>query len=131
MKMLRHRNTDANGRAFSPAVIQAVWDKVEVSAEHAPLKVDAHGAVIWREAFGNNNSKLGWEIRHRVPVEQGGGDDLDNLEAIQWENHRHMEAESTKEANKDLKTDPAAMVSVTEPTQEATGQELLPTASAA
>jgi hypothetical protein len=124
VEMLRHKNTDANGKLFSPSVIQAVWDKLVVSAEHAPLKMDAYGAVIWREAFGNNNSKLGWEIHHRLSVEQGGGDDLDNLEAIQWENHRRLDAESTKSAD-------TSKDSRSERPEEATSQGLLPEASAA
>ncbi len=91
--MYRHRNTDVNGNPFAPAVVQAVWDKTESNPEHAPLKMDAFGNLIWRQAFGNTSSKLGWEIHHRLPVEQGGGDDLDNLEAVQWDNHRRVEAE--------------------------------------
>jgi len=90
--MSRHRNTDVNGRQFSAAVVQAVWEKAETSATHRPLRLDAFGKLIWREAFGNVNSKLGWEIHHRLPVEQGGGDDLDNLQPVQWENHRNLDA---------------------------------------
>lgn len=106
---------------------------MEVSAEHAPLKVDAHGAVIWREAFGNNNSKLGWEIHHRVPVEQGGGDDLDNLEAMQWDNHRRLDAESTKGADtsKDSKTQPVTPTETDATEETADRGELLQAVSAA
>ena len=131
--MLRQRNTDTNGKLFSPAVVQAVWDKIEVNAEHTPLKVDTYGAVIWREAFGNTSSKLGWEIHHRVPVEQGGGDDLDNLEAVQWENHRRMDTESTKapETSKDSKSEPATPTG-TDSTEETAGSgELLQAVSVA
>lgn len=94
--MIRHRNTDTLGKPFTPNVIQAVWEKAESNPTHRPLKIDAFGAVIWREAFGNINSKLGWEIHHRLPVDQGGTDDLDNLEAVQWENHRRLDAAVAK-----------------------------------
>jgi len=46
------------------------------------------GALMWREGYGNTSSKLGWEIDHIVEVSAGGGDGLDNLQALQWENHR-------------------------------------------
>jgi 5-methylcytosine-specific restriction endonuclease McrA len=76
------------GRPFDEATIEAVWNKAAPSDEHPPLRVDAHGALIWREGYGNNSSKFGWEIGHRIPVSQGGGDDLDNLEPLQWQNNR-------------------------------------------
>ncbi len=105
--MYRHRNTDVNGKPFSPAIVQAVWDKTEISPDHAPLKLDAFGTLIWRHAFGNTSSKLGWEIHHRVPVEQGGGDDLDNLEAVQWENHRRLDAATAKLTQPEPETEDA------------------------
>jgi 5-methylcytosine-specific restriction endonuclease McrA len=86
--MLRHRGTDVSGKPFDPATVQAVWEKAAISREHPLLKVDSLGALIWREGYGNANSKLGWEIDHILPVEAGGNDDLDNLQALQWKNHR-------------------------------------------
>jgi len=85
--MFRHRGTDVSGKPFNSATVQAVWGKAELSREHAPLKVDSLGALIWREAYGNTNSKLGWEIDHIIPVTAGGGDELENLQALQWKNH--------------------------------------------
>ncbi len=86
--MFRHRNTDSSGKPFAPETVQAVWDRTEINKKHHPLKMDVFGSLMWREAYGNANSKLGWEIDHIVPVEAGGGDDLDNLQALQWENNR-------------------------------------------
>ncbi len=48
---------------------------------------------MWRDAYGNTNSKLGWEIDHLIPVEEGGTDDPDNLQPLQWENHRRKDQE--------------------------------------
>lgn len=89
--MVRQINTDASGRPFAPAIVQAVWDRACASKEHAPLRIDPLGALIWREGYGNANSKLGWEIDHIVPVAKGGADDLENLQALQWQNHREKE----------------------------------------
>ncbi len=86
--MDRFPNTNASGKAFDAATIEAVWAKAEISREHPPLKIDAFGSLIWKEGYGNSSSKLGWEIDHKVPVALGGGDDLDNLQPLQWENNR-------------------------------------------
>ncbi len=39
-------------------------------------------------AHGETLSHFGWEIAHITPVEEGGTDDLSNLQPIQWENNR-------------------------------------------
>jgi hypothetical protein len=80
--------TDASGKPFDAATIEAVWNKAAPSREHPPLRVDSFGALMWREGYGNTASKLGWEIVRRHPADAGGGDQLDNLEPLQWENTR-------------------------------------------
>ncbi len=119
--MLRHRNTDSSGKPFDEATIQAVWEKARVSEEHAPLRKDSVGALIWWEGYGNTNSKLGWEIDHIRPVERGGGDELENLQAMQWENNRRkdelmkivngVEAESGRRVRLDRTNEPKASIS--------------------
>lgn len=86
--MFRFPNTTSRGQPFDAATIQAVWNKAEFTRKHAPLKTDALGSLMWREAYESTNSKLGWEIDHIKPVSQGGGDELENLQALQWENNR-------------------------------------------
>jgi hypothetical protein len=86
--MFRFPNTNAAGKPFDPATIQAVWNKAALDRKHAPLRTDAFGSLIWREGYGNTGSKLGWVIDHIKPVSQGGGDELENLQALQWENNR-------------------------------------------
>ena len=86
--MSRHSSTDASGKPFDGMTIEAVWEKAQASAPHRPLRVDAFGSLMWREAYGNANSKLGWEIDHIESVAHGGGDNLENLQPLQWQNNR-------------------------------------------
>jgi hypothetical protein len=86
--MFRRPNTDASGKPFDGAIIEAVWSRAPASSDHPPLKVDAYGALMWRAAYGNTNSKFGWEIGRRRPLANGRGDELDNLVPLQWENNR-------------------------------------------
>jgi len=87
--MFKQPNTDSSGKPFDEATIEAVWSKAAVSREHSPLRLDPYGALIWREGYGNTNSKLGWEIGYRTPLTRGGRDDVENLQPLQWENNRH------------------------------------------
>jgi 5-methylcytosine-specific restriction endonuclease McrA len=87
--MARLLNTNAAGKPFDETIIEAVWRKATISSEHPPLRVDAYGALIWRGGYGNTNSKFGWEIGHKNPLSNGGSDDLENLQPLQWENNRH------------------------------------------
>jgi hypothetical protein len=86
--MFRRPNTDASGRPFDAATIEAVWSKATICSEHPPLRVDAYGALIWKEGYGNTNSRFGWEIGYRKALANGDRDDLENLEPLQWENNR-------------------------------------------
>jgi hypothetical protein len=86
--MSRHPNTDASGKPFDEATVEAVWSRATNSSDHAPMKVDAYGALIWRGGYCNTNSKFGWEIGYKRPLAKGGTDDLENLQPLQWENNR-------------------------------------------
>ena len=87
--MFMQPSSDASGKPYDPAIIEAVWNKATPSREHPPMKIDAYGAHIWREGYGNTTSKFGWGIGRRIPLGKGGGDELENLEPLQWENNRH------------------------------------------
>jgi 5-methylcytosine-specific restriction endonuclease McrA len=86
--MSRHRGTTASGKLFDAATIEAVWEKARISKRHTPLRLDALGSLIWKPAHGSTHSKFGWEIDHIKPVAAGGGDELENLQPLQWENNR-------------------------------------------
>jgi 5-methylcytosine-specific restriction endonuclease McrA len=86
--MSRHRSTTTSGKPFAAATIEAVWEKAQVSPQYHPLRFDSSGTLIWKEAYANTGSKFGWEIDHIKPVAEGGGDELENLQPLQWENNR-------------------------------------------
>ena len=90
-QMHREPNTDAFGNPFSPEVIEAVWQKARTMGIYETLRVDAWGWTIVRQDFGNIRSRYGWEIDHIVPVALGGGDELANLQPLQWENNRRKD----------------------------------------
>ena len=75
-------------KPFDATTIEAVWAKATISSDHPPLRLDPYGALIWKEGYRNTNSRFGWEIGHRTPPANGGGDELDNLLPLQWENYR-------------------------------------------
>jgi len=43
--------------------------------------------MICRSLYGKLETE-GWEVDHIKPVSRGGGDELENLQPLQWENNR-------------------------------------------
>jgi len=41
-----------------------------------------------RTKYGDTSSGHGWEIDHVYPASKGGGDELNNLQPLQWSNNR-------------------------------------------
>lgn len=69
--------------------INNVWGRATTVEGFDPnqFRKDACGAWIIRNHYGLRNSIYGWEIDHVYPIALGGGDDDDNLRAMQWENN--------------------------------------------
>ena len=86
--MLRHRSTDSAGKPFAESTIRAVWEKAAISEKFPPLRVDCFGGLMCEYLYDVTDSKFGWEIDHCKPVAKGGGDELLNLQPLQWENNR-------------------------------------------
>lgn len=88
--MARSRNTDRTGTTFPEATVEQVWNKGREipNYDRRIWRHDACGSAIKRGDYGNVNSKNGWEIDHIRPVAQDGGDELSNLQPLQWETNR-------------------------------------------
>jgi 5-methylcytosine-specific restriction endonuclease McrA len=89
--MTRSPNTDRNGRNFTNETILAVWNKGQIVSGYDPslVRKDVCGAWIhWNKYGVTVDYGNGWEIDHKKPVAKGGGDEIDNLQPLQWQNNR-------------------------------------------
>ena len=85
-------NTTVNGLPFDLATKKAVWQRCDplrgTPGTAKEIRTDVCGAAIRWEDHGDTDSMYGWEVDHILPKSQGGGDDLDNLQALHWQNNR-------------------------------------------
>ena len=67
----------------------AAWNKATIipKFDQSVWRWDPFGTPIRWLDHGNRDSEHGWEIDHIVPLSKGGGDDLNNLQALHWRNN--------------------------------------------
>jgi 5-methylcytosine-specific restriction endonuclease McrA len=87
--MVRNFNTNRNGANWSDDTIKIVWNKGRIIPNFSPddWRWDKCGLVMKFAEHGNRNSEHGWEIDHINPVSNGGGDNYDNLQPLNWKNN--------------------------------------------
>lgn len=89
--MARQTSTDRSGNSFSEETKRVIWNKAKIVTGQDPTitRKDLCGALISWDKYGNTTENgNGWEIDHIKPVSKGGGDELNNLQALQWQNNR-------------------------------------------
>ena len=86
--MNRPPNTRRDGSPFDRATVEAVWEKATPIPKIDFVRKDSCGANMAKQDYGHT-SAFGWEVDHIKPVALGGGDELDNLQPLHWQNNRH------------------------------------------
>jgi len=78
--------------SYSVETIEAVWSKAVRAAsssrvQNAEWGKDIYGAWIRRGDYGRHGLSYAWKIEPIKSAAEGGGDELVNLQALQWENN--------------------------------------------
>ena len=87
--MARQTNTTKDGNAWTEETKKTVWNEGRVIPKFSSeiWRWDKCGQVMEWSEHGNRQSKNGWEIDHIDPVANGGDDNIENLQPLNWNNN--------------------------------------------
>ncbi len=87
--MARNPNTNRNGHTWTQEEKITIWQKGKIIPNYPPniWRHDKCGKVMKWDEHGNRSSDYGWEIDHINPVSNGGGDNTENLQPLNWKNN--------------------------------------------
>ncbi len=73
----------------SKSKVQKVWNKASKVRGKGPnrYRKDSCGKLIFRYSYGKQ-SDMAWEIDHIKSRKNGGGNNIENLQALHWRNNR-------------------------------------------
>ncbi len=91
----RDFGTRADGSAFPPEIVDAVWRNAREIPGFDPdlWRLDANGDSICRPDYRCAAFRFGWEIDHIRPVVLGGDDDPGNLQPLRIDTNRHRKGD--------------------------------------
>ena len=71
--------------SFTEEIVKLVWEKGKLipGFDENVYRKDDFGTWIFHIAYNNRSSTFGWEIDR---IDSNGGDEIDNLRPIQWQN---------------------------------------------
>lgn len=75
---------------YDESLMDRIWEKA-FPVDGLPsslVRKDVCGALIVRNRFGDTHSDFGWVVDHIYPSFKGGGDEIENLRPMQWQNNR-------------------------------------------
>lgn len=87
--MARKHNSTKDGNSWTDETKKSVWAKGKKipNYDENVWRWDKCGLVMKWSEHGNRESEHGWEIDHINPVANGGGDELNNLQPLNWNNN--------------------------------------------
>jgi hypothetical protein len=76
-------NVTVDGTPFDLTTIRRVWEKARKQPGFETFSLDSRGTTIGRFEYGRRTS-YGWIIHRVVPPQNGGTDDIENLQPLHW-----------------------------------------------
>ena len=84
---MRIINTTLTGTPFDHETIRLVWEKARKQPGFETFSLDVRGTTIGRFEYGRKSS-YGWVIHRVIPQQEGGTDEITNLQPLHW---KHLE----------------------------------------